>query len=215
MVTLATNKPCEIGIAVTKFDQKGDISMNTDLLINIIAFTVLTFVPELEYPDPIICSVISAASSAGSLDLAEPLAHLAAPALGRGCSLDDRVHLLPAFSVWMTLSKEIPMRDRIINICAFAILTLLWLAFAVALIFNRAMLDATWQAFRNWPFIVQLVAGLLALPVVLGLWIWETSWPLLLRLVIVIGLAWVTIYTFFPRKTPNQKETRVALGQRG
>jgi cytochrome bd-type quinol oxidase subunit 2 len=44
MVTLATNKPCEIGIAATKFDQKGDISMNTDLLINIIAFTVLTFV---------------------------------------------------------------------------------------------------------------------------------------------------------------------------
>jgi hypothetical protein len=107
------------------------------------------------------------------------------------------------------------MRDRIINIFAFAVLTFLWLAFVATLIFNRAMLDATWQDFRNWPLIVQLVAGLLALPVVLGLSIWETSWPLLLRLVLVIGLAWVTIYTFFPRKTPSQTEPGRALAQRG
>lgn len=107
------------------------------------------------------------------------------------------------------------MRDRIINIFAFAVLTLLWLAFAAVLLFNRDMLDTTWQAFSSWPLIVQLAVGLLVLPVVLGLWIWETSWPLLLRLVLVIGLAWVTIYTFFPKKTPNQKETRGALEQRG
>ena len=107
------------------------------------------------------------------------------------------------------------MRDQIINIFAFAALTLLWLAFAAALIFNRAMLDTTWQAFRNWPLIVQLVAGLLALPVALGLWVWETAWPLLLRLILVVGLAWVSVYTFFPRKTPSQRETRDALEQRG
>jgi hypothetical protein len=50
------------------------------------------------------------------------------------------------------------------------------------------------------PFIVQALVGLLVLPVALGLWIWETSWPLWLRLLLVIGLGWVTIYTFFPRK---------------
>jgi hypothetical protein len=96
------------------------------------------------------------------------------------------------------------MTNRIINILAFAVLTLLWLAFAAALLFNRDLLDTTWQAFRSWPLIIQLVVGPLVLPVVLGLWIWETSWPLLLRVILVLGLGWVTVYTFFPRKTPNQ-----------
>lgn len=99
------------------------------------------------------------------------------------------------------------MRDRIINIFAFAVLTLFWLAFAAALLFNRSLLDTTWQAFRSWPIVVQLVAGLLILPVILGLWIWETSWPLLLRLLLVAGLAWMTVYTFFPKKTSAQLET--------
>ena len=99
------------------------------------------------------------------------------------------------------------MRDRIINIIAFAVLTLLWLGFVMALLFNRDVLDTTWQAFRSWPLILQLVVGLLVLPVILGLWIWQTSWPLLLRLAFVLGLAWVTVYTFFPRKISNQAES--------
>lgn len=102
------------------------------------------------------------------------------------------------------------MRDRIINLFAFAVLTGLWLGFAAALLFNPGMLDITWQLFRNWPLIIQLLVGLLVLPVIAGLWIWETSWPLLLRLILVAGLAWVTVYTFFPRKTPSQVATSPA-----
>lgn len=98
------------------------------------------------------------------------------------------------------------MRDRIINIFAFAVLALLWLGFGAALLFNQNLLDTTWQSFRGWPLLIQLVVGLLVLPVVLGLWIWETSWPLLLRLLLVLGLAWVTVYTFFPRKTSGQAQ---------
>jgi hypothetical protein len=90
--------------------------------------------------------------------------------------------------------------NMIINIGAFVILTLLWLGFAAALIFNQTMLDTVWQALRALPLIVQVLVWLLVLPVTAGLWIWETSWPLWLRLVLVIGLGWVTIYTFFPRK---------------
>ena len=98
------------------------------------------------------------------------------------------------------------MRDRIINIFAFTVLTLLWIAFAAALLFNRDLLDTTWQSFRSWPAVVQIVVGLLVLPVVAGLWIWETSWPVLVRLILVAGLAWVTIYTFFPRKMSDKTE---------
>jgi hypothetical protein len=96
------------------------------------------------------------------------------------------------------------MNNRLINVLAFMILGLLWLVFLAALLFNRGLLDAAWQAFRGWPLVLQIIVGLLVLPVVLGLWIWETSWPLLLRLVLVIGLAWVTVYLFFPRKPRSQ-----------
>ena len=102
------------------------------------------------------------------------------------------------------------MRDRIISIFAFVVLTLLWLGFAVALLFNPETLDTTWQAFLDWPLILQLVVGLLVLPVVLGLWIWQTSWPLLLRLVLVLGLAWVTVYTFFPRKISSRSRVEAS-----
>ena len=95
------------------------------------------------------------------------------------------------------------MNNRILSIVAFAVLTLLWLAFGVALIFQRDLLDFAWEVFRGWPLIAQAIVGLLALPVAIGLWIWETSWPILLRLVLVVGLAWGTIYAFFPKKAPS------------
>ena len=90
--------------------------------------------------------------------------------------------------------------NMIINIAAFGILSLLWLGFAAALLLNQPMLDQVWLSFRGLPLIFQALVGLLVLPVAVGLWIWETSWPLWLRLLLVIGLGWVTIYTFFPRK---------------
>lgn len=90
--------------------------------------------------------------------------------------------------------------NMIINISAFAILSILWLGFGAALIFNQALLDSIWQFFRGMPFAFQAVIGLLVLPLLAGLWIWETSWPLWLRLILVIGLGWATIYTFFPKQ---------------
>lgn len=90
--------------------------------------------------------------------------------------------------------------NTIINVGSFAILSILWLGFGAALIFNQAILDTAWQLVRGLPLAVQAIVWLVVLPVTLGLWIWESSWPLWLRLVLVIGLAWVTLYTFFPRK---------------
>ena len=75
--------------------------------------------------------------------------------------------------------------NMIINIGAFGILTVLWLGFAAALIFNQTILDTVWQSFRGLPWVVQGVIWLLVLPVTAGLWIRETEWPLWLRLVVV------------------------------
>lgn len=91
------------------------------------------------------------------------------------------------------------MFNTIINYFAFSALSLLWLAFGAAVIFNPTLLNTVWTAFRGFPLLAQGGIALFTLPVTLGLWIWETSWPVWLRLVLVLGLAWVTIYTFFPR----------------
>ena len=53
------------------------------------------------------------------------------------------------------------MSNRFINILAFAILTLLWLGFGTALLFNPEMLQVVWLAFRGWPMVAQLLITLL------------------------------------------------------
>jgi hypothetical protein len=90
--------------------------------------------------------------------------------------------------------------NTIISIGSFAILALLWLGFAAALIFNQAVLDTIWQSLRGMPMLIQVVVWLLALPVALGLWIWQMPWPVWIRLILVIGLGWATLYTFFPKQ---------------
>ena len=89
--------------------------------------------------------------------------------------------------------------DLLINTLAFTVLTLLWLGFGAALLFDRQLLPKVWGQFRGWNIFVQLFVALLVLPVVLGLWIWQTRWPAWVRLVLVLSLAWMTEYTFFPR----------------
>ena len=89
--------------------------------------------------------------------------------------------------------------DLFISIIAFTVLTLLWLGFGIALLLNREFLDRVWRLFRSWNILLQLFVALLILPVVLGLWIWQTRRPFWVRLVLVVGLAWMTEYTFFPR----------------
>jgi hypothetical protein len=103
------------------------------------------------------------------------------------------------------------MVNRLINVTAFVILSALWLAFLVALVFDRTLLEMAWLSLRSWPLLAQLGAWLLALPVVLGLWIWQTSWPMLLRLMLLVGLASVTVYTFFPWKRSHRMDTAVRI----
>jgi hypothetical protein len=98
------------------------------------------------------------------------------------------------------------MSNRFINILAFAVLTLLWLGFGIALLFNPELLQVVWLAFRSWPLVGQLLITLLTLPVVIGLWVWQTTWPIWLRLILVIGLAWTTLYTFFPKTAARQPD---------
>ena len=81
----------------------------------------------------------------------------------------------------------------------FAVFAILWVAFGAALIFSQGSVDQAWQAIRELPLIVQVVVWVLFLPVMVGLWVWETSWPLVVRLVLVIGIAGWNLLVFLPR----------------
>lgn len=81
----------------------------------------------------------------------------------------------------------------------FAIFAVLWVAFGAALVGSQGSLDAAWQWVRGLPLIVQGVAWLLFLPVMFGLWVWETTWPLILRLVLIVGVAGWNLIIFLPR----------------
>jgi hypothetical protein len=82
---------------------------------------------------------------------------------------------------------------------AFVIFGLLWAAFAIGLIWSQGSVDAAWDWLRGLPWIIQGLVWLLFLPVTVGLWVWETIWPLVLRLVLVAGLAGWSLLIFFPR----------------
>jgi hypothetical protein len=86
----------------------------------------------------------------------------------------------------------------VINVIAFPLLAIAWLAFGVAALRDPAHPTRLWNWFRHLSLVVQGLAWLLLLPVVLALWIWHASWPLVLRLSLVVGLAWVSLYVMLP-----------------
>ena len=86
-----------------------------------------------------------------------------------------------------------------VSVAAFGVFVVLWAAFAYALIWSQGSLDQAWEWIRGLPLILQAIVALLLLPVVAGLWVWETTWPLVVRLALVSGLGVVNLYMFLPR----------------
>ena len=84
---------------------------------------------------------------------------------------------------------------------ALLIFALLWTAFGVALLRDRARLDDAWRWLSGLPLIVQGLAWLLFLPVLVGLRVWRARWPLTGRLVTIGGLAGWSLLIFIPQPT--------------
>lgn len=81
----------------------------------------------------------------------------------------------------------------------FVIFAVIWAAFGAGLIWSQGSVDAASQAIRDLPLVLQLAVWLLFLPVMVALWIWETTWPLAARLVLVIGIGGWNLFMFLPR----------------
>ena len=80
-----------------------------------------------------------------------------------------------------------------------AIFAVLWIAFGTALVSSQGSLDAAWHWVRSLPWVVQGLVWLLFLPVMIGLWVWETTWPLILRVLVILGVAGWNLIIFLPR----------------
>jgi hypothetical protein len=87
----------------------------------------------------------------------------------------------------------------VFNVLVFALFTVLWIAFAAAVVSSPGTLSALWHQIRQLPLVIQGLVWLLFLPIVMGLWIWERNWSLPIRLILIVGLGVANIFMFVPR----------------
>ena len=81
----------------------------------------------------------------------------------------------------------------------FVIFAVLWVAFGIGLIWSQGSVDAAWNWVRSLPLVLEGVVWVLFLPVMVGLWIWESTWSLVLRLALVISIAGWNLLVFLPK----------------
>jgi len=81
----------------------------------------------------------------------------------------------------------------------FVVFALIWITICAGLVLSQGSVDQAWQAIRGLPLIVQAIVWLLFLPVMIGLWIWESTWPLIVRLTLVVGIAGWNLLVFLPK----------------
>jgi hypothetical protein len=82
---------------------------------------------------------------------------------------------------------------------------LLWVTFLATLVFSRGTLDSVWHWLVALPLVGQIVLWVLFLPVVAGLWIWESG--LVLWLILIFTIAVGNIAAFNPRPGPRRRKT--------
>ena len=70
---------------------------------------------------------------------------------------------------------------------------MLWVGFVVALVVNQGWLDMVWTRVQALPTAAEISVWVIFLPIMVGLWIWESSWPVLARLVGFIGIGGWTL----------------------
>jgi hypothetical protein len=82
---------------------------------------------------------------------------------------------------------------RVMTIYANAVFVVLWVGFVIALAANREWLDAAWNWTGALPLVPKIIVWVLLLPILVGLWIWESSWSTFGRLVGLAGIVGWTL----------------------
>ena len=83
---------------------------------------------------------------------------------------------------------------RVLGTYANVIFVILWVGFITALVVNREWLDVLWNWAQALPIVARIIVWVLFLPILVGLWIWESTWSVLGRLVGFAGIvAWTLL----------------------
>lgn len=106
----------------------------------------------------------------------------------------------------------VPIADLIPFLVSSGILLVafgaLWVGFGAALVANPDALDETWGGIGQLPLPIQGFAWLLGLPLMLGLWIHGTDWPLLVRLALIAAIAGWNFLVFLPARHAPEAAVR-------
>ena len=82
---------------------------------------------------------------------------------------------------------------RVLSSYAVTIFAILWVGFAIALVVNREWLDLLWNWLRALPSVLKILAWVFITPIMAALWIWESSWTAIVRLLAFTGIVGWTI----------------------
>jgi len=78
---------------------------------------------------------------------------------------------------------------RVLSSYAVLIFLILWIGFAIALIANPEWLDLLWNWVGDLPSVLKVPAWVFVTPIMTTLWIWESSWTMILRILAFSGIA--------------------------
>ena len=76
----------------------------------------------------------------------------------------------------------------------------LWLTFVVALAVDAGTLASIERSIGQLPLPLVALAWLLFMPPMAALWVFGTDWPLVVRLVLIAGIAAWNLLVFVPRR---------------
>ena len=77
---------------------------------------------------------------------------------------------------------------RVLSTYAIVIFVILWVGFVIALVVNREWLDLLWNWVGALPSVAKFIVWVIFLPIMVGLWIWESSWSTLVSLLAYSGI---------------------------
>ena len=78
---------------------------------------------------------------------------------------------------------------RLLSTYAVMTFLVLWLGFAGVLFVNRGWPNMLWEQVHTLPVAAQVFIWVAFLPIMVGLWAWQSSWQLVVRLLVFAGIA--------------------------
>ena len=82
---------------------------------------------------------------------------------------------------------------RVLSTYAIVIFAILWVGLTITLVVNREWLDLLWNWVQALPSVAEIIVWVFFLPNMVALWIWESSWSALVRLLAFSGIVGWTL----------------------